>query len=254
MKKVLIPGTMGQLAKETCSILREREYDPVYLGEITAEDIDCGLAHIDNDICIPTIAIVGQYVRYFSEHGAEEGICVLAPEICRDCRSVSMPSVLGPTFKRAGLTGIEIVDFTSEQTLSAAPSEPPSATDDERPAIGLCGNMPVLTTHELHHVVFEHLEKSGCRVVMPPLQRIANERDFLTPALEYFTQVGVKCAICLLPFGCLGGHVYARGQLRKLQAEFPDVELTILDYDPSASDINLINRTELVIQSAKEHA
>ena len=48
--------------------------------------------------------------------------------------------------------------------------------------------------------------------------------------------------------------MFARGQLRRLREQFPNVEITMLDYDPSASDINLVNRTELVIQSAKEHA
>ena len=89
---------------------------------------------------------------------------------------------------------------------------------------------------------------------MPPLDRIAEKRDFFTPALEFFDERGIDAVVCVLPFGCLGGHAFARAQMRRLLARFPRMELTILDYDPSAADINLVNRTELIIQSAREKA
>lgn len=256
LKDVLVPGIMAPLADGVSRVLAERGYRAVYLGEITPDDIDAGLAHIDNDICVSTVAIVGQYMRWIEAHGAEStsGLAVLAPEVCRDCRSVSMPSVLPTAFERAGYEGIEVVPFSSPETRSSAPAADAPALDAERPVIGVCGNMPVLTTNEFRHVVCDHLEESGIQVVLPPLQRIADERDFLRPALEWFREQGVTTAICILPFGCLGGHVYARGQLRTFQKEFPEIELTILDYDPSASDVNLVNRTELVIQAAREKA
>ncbi len=254
MKKVLIPATLGGMAEGAASILAERGYDTIRLDDITPEDIDCGLAHVDNDVCFPTIAAVGQYMRYFEEHGAQEGICVLAAEMCRGCRSASAPHILPGIFKRAGLDAIEIVPFSAAESKSAAPSESPARIDSSKPVIGLCGNIPTLTTRELHRTVYDRLTSSGCQVVMPSLQRVANERDFLTPALEGFDELGISSVICILPFGCLGGHVYARGQLRKMQSRFPNIELTILDYDPSASEVNLENRAELVTQRAKEKA
>lgn len=253
-EKVLVPGTMGNLHEGAHDALAQQGFEAVYLGQITGDDIDTGLAHIDNDICLSTVAIVGQYMRYFNEHGVEEGMHVLAPEICRDCRSVSIPDVLPSTFERVGITGVTVVPFSSTQAKDIAPAANMCELAADKPVIGVTGNMPVITTDEFRRVVCTHLEESGCHVVLPPAGRIADERDFLTPALRYFDEQGITTVICILPFGCLGGHVFARGQLRKLQREFPHIELTILDYDPSASDINLVNRTELVIQSAKEKA
>lgn len=251
-KRILVPGTLGDLYEGAREILAEQGYDATYLGNITGDDIDTGLAHIDNDICLSTVAIVGQYMRYFNEHGVEDGICVLAPEICRDCRSVSIPDVLPSTFERAGIEGVTVVPFSSAEAKSSTPAPETCQIASDKPVIGVTGNMPVVTTQEFRRVVCNHLEESGCQVVLPPAQAISDTRDFLTPALRYFDEQGITTVICILPFGCLGGHVFARGQLRKLQREFPHIELTILDYDPSASDINLVNRTELVIQSAKE--
>lgn len=253
-EKVLLPGTMGALHEGARDALAQQGFEAVYLGPITGEDIDTGLAHIDNDVCLATIAAIGQYLRYFDEHGVEAGMHVLAPELCRDCRSLSTPDILPSAFARAGVEGIGIVPFSSADAKAAAPAGPAASAACDRPVIGVTGNMPVITTDEFRRVVCTHLEESGCRVVLPPVARIADERDFLTPALRYFDEQGIATVICVLPFGCLGGHVFARGQLRKFQREFPHIELTILDYDPSASDINLVNRTELVIQSAKEKA
>ena len=53
MKKVLIPATLGDLTDGAVAILAERGYDAVRLGDITLEDINTGLAHVDNDICFP---------------------------------------------------------------------------------------------------------------------------------------------------------------------------------------------------------
>ena len=251
--QILVPGTLGPLAAGAAHVLAERGYEAVDLGAIAPEDIDCGLAHIDNDVCVATVAVIGQYVRYFQQHPEAIRTCgVLACELCRDCRSLSVPDLLATSLARAGLSDVEIVEFSSAETASSAQSFEPVTIERDLPVVGVCGNLPVLTTEEFRATVVEHLEQSGCHVVLPPLQAIVDKRDFMTPALEYFAQEGIETVICILPFGCLGGHVFGRGQLRKLQKRFPTLGVTILDYDPSASDINLINRTELVIQSARE--
>ena len=118
--------------------------------------------------------------------------------------------------------------------------------------IGICGPLPVVSTHEFHRTVTDRLVSSGFQVVVVPPERIVGQRDAFTPAIEFFTEAGIRTVICILPFGCMSGHAYARGQLRTLQQRFPRVEITVLDYDPSASDINLINRTELVMQTVRD--
>lgn len=252
---VLVPGTFGRLAKTACTVLESRGMRAEYLGSIDEDDITCGYAYIDNDVCVSTVATVGQYIRFLRRKGSS-GIAVLAPELCRDCRSVSLPFVLDVALARAGFDGIDVIPFTDADLHACLAGDEPKTSQrvlagpDMR--IGLCGPLPVVMTHEFHRTVTERIDSAGFQVVPVPPERIAGQRDAFTPAVEFFAEAGIRTAICILPFGCMSGHAYARGQLRTLQQRFPQVEITMLDYDPSASDINLVNRTELVMQTVRD--
>lgn len=252
--KILVPGVLGSLTARVVRLLEGRGYSVVFLDETTDADLETGLRYVDNDICAPTIAIIGQYMRWAEQHTDEKEISVLAPILCHDCRSMSLRDTLDTAFKRAGYRDVKLVELSSSELKALAEPAVEEAPITHSTTIGLCGNVPVLTIEELRHTVCTHLENSGVAVVTPPLERVLDQQDFLTPAMEYFDEVGIRTAICILPFGCMSGHVYARGQLRELRKRFPEIELTILDYDPSASDINLLNRTELVIQAAAERS
>lgn len=254
---VLVPGTFGSLAKTACTVLETRGLHTEYLGEIDEGDITCGYAYVDNDVCVSTVATVGQYIRYMRHQGAS-GIAVLAPELCRDCRSVSLPFVLDIALARAGFEGVEVVPFTDAdlhsclENAESKSSQRVLAGPDMR--IGLCGPLPVVMTREFHRTVTDRLDSGGFQVVFLPPERLIGQRDAFTPAVEFFAEAGIRTVICILPFGCMSGHAYARGQLRTLQQRFPQVEITMLDYDPSASDVNLVNRTELVMQTVRDRA
>lgn len=250
--KILVPGVLGSLTARVEGLLENRGYTVVSLGDVSAPDLETGLSYIDNDICAPTVAIVGQYMEWFEQHEMAKGIAVLAPIICHNCRCISLQDTLGVVFERAGLQEVEIVELSSAELAELAQSESAARTSDGQLEIGICGTAPVLTVGEFRSAVCDHLGEAGIKAVLPPLKRILDRQDFLTPAMEYFNEKGVGTVICILPFGCLSGHVYGRAQLREMRRRFPDIELTILDYDPSASEINLLNRTELVIQAARE--
>lgn len=252
--KILVPGVLGSLTDQVVKLLKGRGHSVIPLAKITAADLETGLRYIDNDICTPTIAIIGQLMRWEERNKDQGEISVLVPMLCHECRCISMRATLEIALKRAGRHEVKLVELSNSDLRALAESSPTETPDKCEPAIGLCGNVPVLTIYELRRIVYSHLEDSGVNVVVPPLERVLGKRDFLTPALEYFDEVGIRTAICILPFGCMSGHVYARGQLRELRKRFPTIELTILDYDLSASDINLLNRTELVIQAAAEQS
>ena len=252
--EILVPGVLGRLTARVAQLLDSHGYSVVLLDEITDADLEAGLRYVDNDICAPAIAIIGQYMRWAEQHAGVEEISVLAPILCHSCRSISLRDTLDVVFKRAGYHDVKLVELSSSELRALAEPAVEEALIAHSTTIGLCGNVPVLTIKELRRTVCTHLENSGVSVVIPPLKRILDQQDFLTPSLEYFSEVGIRTAICILPFGCMSGHVYARGQVRELRKRFPEIDLTILDYDPSASDINLINRTELVIQAAAERS
>lgn len=248
--RALIGATLGPLAEKAADLVGAQGYAPVLLGALSDEDIACGLAHVDNDVCVAAIAAIGQYLRVLES--AEGGYnAAVAPELCKDCRSVCLSSLMRSAFARAGFGDVEVVELTSADVASCCPPPAAARVAKGSPVVGVCGNVPVLTTRLFNKTVVERLHEAGCQTLVPPLAYLVHDSDFLTPAVQYFHDAGVRTAICIVPFGCLGGHVYARGQLRKLQRAYPDVELTILDYDPSASDINVVNRTELIIQFAR---
>ena len=203
---------LGSLTARVAQLLENRGYSVMLLDEITGADLEAGLRYVDNDICAPTIAMIGQCIRWAEQHTGAEEISVLTPVLCHDCRSISLRDTLDVTFKRAGCHDVKLVELSSSELKALAGPAVEKAPIAHGTTIGLCGNVPVLTIEELRRTVCTHLENSGVSVV------------------------------------------YARGQLRKLRKRFPEIDLTILDYDLSASDINLINRTELVIQAAAERS
>jgi predicted nucleotide-binding protein (sugar kinase/HSP70/actin superfamily) len=65
---------------------------------------------------------------------------------------------------------------------------------------------------------------------------------------------GIKSFVILQPFGCLPNHIIARGIMKKLKEEYPDIQLLALDYDPDTSFANIENRLQMLIINAKEKA
>lgn len=250
-QNVLVPGGADAFFEGLSEEIAAHDYRAVRLGAYTSADIDCGLLHIDNDVCVSTVALVGQCVRALKHQDAH---AIIVPQLCRECRSVDARALLELALQLAGYEGIRLIEVTVDEliALGASDGASDSALALKEPVVGVCGNGGVLANPLFYATVCEHLEKSGCQVVQPPLAPMMDDRDYLTRAIEYFDAQSVKSVVCMVAFGCLGGHAYARGQARKLRDEYPHIDITILDYDPSASDINLINRTELVIQSARE--
>ena len=249
---VLIPGCVAAFKDDVAHAVEKQGYEARFMGNIVESDIDMGQSYIDNDVCVAAIGTIGQCVRYL--RNKPEYTKVLVPEVCKDCRACSLAALLPDALHRAGIDNIEIVPMSCAELSSCIGAKSAEVPESDKPVIGVCGNAVVLSTPLFNRTVVEHLSKSGCEVVMPPLNILVNEQDFLVPCIEWFASQGIKSVICILAFGCLGGHAYARGKARVLRERFSDVELTLLDYDPSASDINVVNRTELVIQSAKDRS
>ena len=226
------------------------------LGPICPADIACGYAYIDNDVCVSTVAVIGQYVRLLqkADHLPE---AVLIAELCRDCRSGNLGPLLRSALDRAGFLDVGIAVLDDADLHAAAPVPEPAdavaASNAPERTIGLFGPVPVLITEEFNRTVVERLESNGLSVVMPPIAHLLGQRDVFEPALEYLSRAGMAYAIGVIPFGCMSGHAFARGRLRTLQSRYPSLAITLIDYDPSASDINTINRTELVIQSVLDY-
>ena len=230
-------------------------YQPVLLGEIEASDITSGYAYIDNDVCVSTVAVVGQYLRALQAADDLPG-AVLVAELCSECRSVCLGNLTRLALDHAGFPSVGVMTLSNDDLEAACGrmAPPPRLSLPESDAastvqVGLFGPAPVLLTPAFYEAVTERLEANGIEVVFPQIEELIGNRDVFEPAIAQFVDAGIRYAIGVIPFGCMSGHAYARGRLRTLQKLYPGIQITLIDYDPSASDINTVNRTELVIQS-----
>ncbi|MBO1266234.1 2-hydroxyacyl-CoA dehydratase [Proteiniclasticum sp. SCR006] len=94
----------------------------------------------------------------------------------------------------------------------------------------------------------EHLAEITKDVVQIGNQ--TGEGWFLTGEMLELIEEGVENIICMQPFACLPNHITGKGVIKKLREENKDVNITAIDYDPGASEVNQLNRIKLMISIA----
>lgn len=72
----------------------------------------------------------------------------------------------------------------------------------------------------------------------------------LTGEMIELLEDGVNNIICMQPFGCLPNHIIGKGSIKELKSRFKDANIIPIDYDPSASEVNQINRIKLMLSKA----
>ncbi|GAA0784632.1 acyl-CoA dehydratase activase-related protein [Hathewaya limosa] len=73
---------------------------------------------------------------------------------------------------------------------------------------------------------------------------------FLTAEMVELLENGVNNIICTQPFACLPNHVTGKGMIKALKKRYPKSNITPIDYDPGASEVNQINRIKLMLSTA----
>lgn len=73
---------------------------------------------------------------------------------------------------------------------------------------------------------------------------------FLTAEMIDMIISGIPNIVCLQPFGCLPNHVTGKGMLKEIKRKYPQANITALDYDPGASEVNQFNRIKLMLAVA----
>ena len=81
----------------------------------------------------------------------------------------------------------------------------------------------------------------------------AGEGWFLTAEMIELIESGVGNIVCVQPFACLPNHVSGKGMLKAIRNEFPESNIIAIDYDPGASEVNQLNRIELMLATAFEN-
>ena len=72
----------------------------------------------------------------------------------------------------------------------------------------------------------------------------------LTGEMIELIEDGVENIICMQPFGCLPNHIIGKGSIKELKHIYKNSNIIPIDYDPSASEVNQINRIKLMLSKA----
>ncbi len=245
LPEILIPGSLPS------RVLSERGED-ILLPAVSSADVEYGLATLDNDLCYHMLALGGQVLR-FMEALEGEYRCIL-PALCKNCRGAELEGVLNqalPRGKRIAITadntnapvllpGCESVHFDTPNHVPHAPS------------IGVLGNAAMLFTPEINDSLFERIIKEGAVPVCPSFDEVFTCEHPLPELLPKLYAQGIRDFIFVQSFGCLRSHVGARGALPGIKAEYPDTNITFLEYDPGVSQVNQLSRLKLAVAIACE--
>jgi len=66
-----------------------------------------------------------------------------------------------------------------------------------------------------------------------------------------FVRDGVNNVLCLQPFGCIANHVIAKGVQKRLQEQYPQLNLLLLDADAGVSEVNFFNRMHFFVNNSQ---
>jgi len=82
----------------------------------------------------------------------------------------------------------------------------------------------------------------------------AGEGWLLPAEMIAMARNGIEDIICLQPFGCLANHVTGKGVEKRLKSIYPRLHLHFLDMDAGTSEVNIINRLHLMLETVRgEH-
>lgn len=66
-------------------------------------------------------------------------------------------------------------------------------------------------------------------------------------------QKDINNIVCMQPFGCLPNHIVGKGIVKSLRQKYPKANITLIDYDPSLSLVNQLNRLRLMLATAQKN-
>jgi len=88
-----------------------------------------------------------------------------------------------------------------------------------------------------------------------PIVSLGNQTGegwFLTAEMIELIHSGAGNIFCLQPFACLPNHIVGKGVIKELRRRFPESNISAIDYDPGASEVNQLNRMKLMLANAFE--
>lgn len=97
-------------------------------------------------------------------------------------------------------------------------------------------------------VAIHELAEAASEIVS--LGNMTGEGWFLTAEMIELIKSGAGNIVCMQPFACLPNHVTGKGMIKELKRRYPEANITAVDYDPGASEVNQLNRIKLMLSVA----
>lgn len=214
---------------------------------LDADDLECARRSCVKDACFTVNAMAARVIRMLRD---DPGITrVELPRVCETCLTDAVPRIVERACGR--MPEYVWVPWASGGDSSALARASMHNDGSARPRIGIVGNPLIVFEPFMNDHVVEMLESLGCEPIMPDPALLAGDDVRYLDQLALFDEQGIHDIIYLLSFGCLKGHVSARGALRELHERFTDMRITVIDYDPESSALNRENRIRLAVDAAR---
>ena len=240
---------------------------------LDADDLECARRSCVKDVCFTANAMAARVIRMLRD---DPGITrVELPQVCETCLTDAVSRIVERACGRtpeyvwvpwSSVISSEAAEGMAPPVISSGANEAaPSVISSEaaeggaveksqsnpRPRIGIVGNPLIVFEPFMNDRIVEVLDSLGCEPVMPDPALLVGDDVRYLDQLAAFEEQGIHDVIYLLSFGCLKGHVSARGALRELHERFADMRITVIDYDPESSALNRENRIRLAVDAAR---
>ena len=226
----------------------EQELSPPHLpfDPLGPDDLSLARARATNDLCFTAQALAA-HAALACDESSEAPLEV--PYVCHGCLIDALPYELRRI--RGRIPSITWTDATALAKTSREHALSPE-NGNGRISVGLVGNPLLVFDDFMNEGIVHLLGELGCDVVYPEPRELLVDDVRYEAALDGFAARGVDCVIYLQSFGCLKGHVRSRGAARWFKKRYPDMPVTVIDYDPESSALNRENRIRLAVASRKQ--
>ena len=223
----------------------ELERIPNVMSEgISAVDAQVAQRQVPGDVCFTAAALIARTLRIVEENPQFKALQI--PLVCNRC----LLDGLAHTVWRLNGSCPEII-WEKQWPQPIGGLAMSKGNDAERVLVGIVGNPLLCFDAFMNDSILKLLKHLGCDVAMPDPDKLFCEDVRYLDQLDEFSRKGVDCVIYLQSFGCMKAHVHARGFAHEYARRYPDMPITVIDYDPESSALNRENRIRLAVEAAQ---
>ncbi len=239
-----------------------RQEDISAFTNLDNEDYEAARLFTEN-YCYLVALLVGRSLR-ICMHCPDLHV-LRVPYVCYGCLLDALPATLTQAIKRdvsvvwqrdwrildeSAITESAFIDGCCNDACRTS-KDATHSTNASSVKMGILGAPVLVFEPKINDNLIGVIKENGCAPVLPSVKLVLEDDIAFTEQLQRFYAAGVRDVLYLMSFGCLKGHVQVRAKMPLFKTRFPDMRMTIIDFDGDASSLNRLNRALLAISSAK---